>query len=429
VNTRIHEIATGGVIPLAGKLIAATPLAQASFFGFYDICPWSPAGAEVVLLSCPAGYLQMPMGEKADVCVWTPQSNTLRIVAETSGWNWQHGARQRWLSDGSILFNDVQSSRQCSRVVSPDGRVLRTFDMSVSALHPHETYGVSANYARLAKLYSSYGYGGATNTHLGNGPDDDGMWRLDLRTGEVSLMLSYTTICDRLKLAYSPGMFITHPDFSPSGAKFAFFLIQGGGAGTSMMRLLVFEPGTDSLALITEEKASHPAWIDDNRLWVWARESSAMKMISRSGVLSLPGIGIAIRLVRKFQGTARNALLSEGFFIYSTTSGNEKERIAPDLLTEDGHFSRHPVHELMLGDTYPDATGHLTLILYSLKTGRRIEVARIFHGVATEALALRCDLHPRWNRNGTQISVDYCENGVRRMAIFDATEAIAAAGH
>ena len=429
MNTRLEPQAASGVIPLAGKLIAATPVTRASFFGFYDICPWSPGGDEVVLLTCPADYLRMPEGETADVTVWNPQSNALRKVAETVGWNWQHGARQRWLSDGSILFNDVQGGRQCSRVVSPRGDVQRTYDISVSALHPDESYGVSANYARLKALYSTYGYGAATNEHIGNGADEDGMWRLNLLTGEVSLMLSYAVICDKLNLTYSPGMFVTHPDFAPSGGKFAFFLIQGGGAGTSLMRLLVYEPLTDTLALISEEKVSHPAWIDDDRLWVWARESSAVKLLARSGLLSLPGSAMVIRLARKFQGAARNALLSEGFFVYSTAGRNEKTRVAPNLLTEDGHFSRHPVHELMLGDTYPDATGHLTLILYSLKTGRRIEVARIFHGVATAVPAMRCDLHPRWNRDGTRISVDYCENGVRRMAIFDATAAIVAAGH
>jgi hypothetical protein len=195
------------------------------------------------------------------------------------------------------------------------------------------------------------------------------------------------------------------------------------------MRLLTYEPATRDLKLVSAEKASHPAWIDDNRLWSWARESSAMRMISRSGLLSLPGVGMAARLARRFQGAARNAMLSEGFFIYETANGNRKTRIGPGLLTEDGHYSRHPVHELMLGDTYPDSTGNLTLVLYSLQTGRRIEVARVFHGVATRDPALRCDLHPRWSRDGTRISFDFCENGVRRMAIFDATEAIAASGH
>lgn len=426
---RIEQQVANGVIPLAGTLIASTPAAQASFFGFYDICPWSPVGSEVVLLTCPADYLQMPAGQVADVSIWNPQLNTLRRVGGTAGWNWQHGARQRWLRDGSILFNDVRNGRQCSRVVSSQGATLRTYDISVSALHPNETYGVSANYARLSKLYATYGYGSATNAHIGDGADEDGMWRLDLRTGDVNLLLSYAEICNRLNLAYSPGMFVTHPDFAPSGSRFAFFLIQGGGAGTSLIRLLVFEPDSGALTLITGEKASHPAWIDDNRLWVWARESSAMKVIARSGLLALPGMGAAVRLARKFQGTARNALLSEGFFIYSTNNRSERIRIAPTLLTADGHFSRHPVHELMLGDTYPDATGYLTLILYSLETGRRIDIARVFHGVATELPSLRCDLHPRWNRDGTLVSVDYCDNGVRRMAIFDAKAAVAAAGH
>jgi len=415
------------MIPVAGGLVAATSADRASFFGFYDICPWSPEDDEIVLLTCPPDYLEMPAGEKAEVQIWNPERDTFRKIGETAGWNWQHGARTRWLKDGTVLFNDVEDDRQCARVVSAEGGALRTYDTAVSALHPDETYAVAANYARLAEFYPTYGYGAARNPQIGEGDDADGLWRLDMATGEVSLMLSYRRICADFGLTYSRGMFVTHPDFSPSGRKIAFFLIEAGGAGTTFMRLLVYDADADTLLLVSEEKASHPAWIDDNRLWVWARESSAMKLVTKSGLLSLPGVGLLARLARRFKGARRNALLSEGFFIYETDHGSKKTRIAPALLTEDGHFSRHPVHEVMLGDTYPDDSGYLTLLLHSLATGRRVEVARIFHGVETDDPMLRCDLHPRWNRAGNRVSVDVCSGGVRRVAIIDVTPAIAAA--
>lgn len=418
--TKIEQI-----IPITGELIALTPDSASTFFGFYDICPWSYQQNELVVLSVPKDFQKMPHGEPADVVVWNIDTNVSNSVGHTQGWNWQHGARQQWLKNGSILYNDVIQGAQFSKVVDKKGGLINTFEMTVSALHPNETYGVSTNYAKLAKYYSAYGYASAHNDHIGEKPSEDGLWRVDLQSGKVDLLLSYAEICETLSLEYSPSMFVSHPDFSPSGKYVEFFLIQEGGAGTSFMRLLVFNTDTNVLSLITDEKASHPAWIDDAQLWSWARESSAMKALSRSGLLTLPGMSLLARLVRKFHGKARNALLSEGFFIYNVISSKKKIRVAPQLLIEDGHFSRHPHKPLMLGDTYPNEKGYLTLVLFSLETNVRVEVAKIYHGVVTALLSLRCDLHPRWNRDGTQISVDLSWNGVRHVAIFDATKAIA----
>ena len=36
--------------------------------------------------------------------------------------------------------------------------------------------------------------------------------------------------------------------------------------------------------------------------------------------------------------------------------------------------------------------------------------------------ASRCDLHPRWNRTGTQICVDSVQKGCRQMYIVDVSE-------
>src|SRR5687767_11064047 len=89
-------------------LEAATPVTEANFFGFYDICPFSPDDTELVHLSCPRDFLGMPAGEAAQVRVWNPEQRQFRDVGSTTAWNWQHGARQRWLDDGSILFNDLE---------------------------------------------------------------------------------------------------------------------------------------------------------------------------------------------------------------------------------------------------------------------------------------------------------------------------------
>jgi hypothetical protein len=300
--------------------------------------------------------------------------------------------------------------------------------MSVGALNPQETLAVSGNYERLATYYDTYGYHAAKNSHIEQSENGDGLWAVDIVTGEVRLKVSYARLCDVVGCAYTPSMFVSHPDFSPDGDALCFFLITAGPADTSYMRLMLYRFSTDTLVQIAEEKASHPAWIDDRRLWGWARTSGALRMVSRGGLLALPGVRPMARLARKMLGTAANGLLSEGFFVFDLESEISRTPIAPDLLTEDGHYSKHQRYELMLGDTYPDETNYLTLLLFSLTESRRIPLARVLHDVRTEDPRLRCDLHPRWDRSGTRVCFDFLEGGVRRLGIADVSEGVAAAG-
>ncbi|MGB7409593.1 MAG: hypothetical protein WA910_00485 [Sphingopyxis granuli] len=414
---------------IASTLVAATPTSEANFFGFYDICPFSPSNDELVLLSCPQDFLRMPAGEVALVRVWNPENGTFDTVGETRGWNWQHGARQRWLSDGTILFNDLENGRQVARQVGRDGKLIRTIPMAVGALNASETIAVSGNYERLAKYYDTYGYHAARNDHIDQSPQTDGLWAVDFATGDVRLLLSYSRIAEEIGAEHKPSTFVSHPDFAPGGDIVSFFHIDSGARGTSFMRLLVYRFSTDELTLIGEEKVSHPAWIDDKRLWTWARQSSALKLVSRGGLLAVPGVRPLARLARRLMGSSANALLDEGFFVVQLDGMNSRMRVAADSITEDGHFSKHPEFELMLGDTYPDeAENRLTLLLYSLAHDRRVPIARILHDVRTDDARLRCDLHPRWDRTGGRACFDFMHEGVRRVGIVDASQGIAAAG-
>jgi hypothetical protein len=412
---------------IASTLVAAPPVSEANFFGLYDICPFSQDDSELVLLSCPADFLRMPSGEAAQVRIWNPDEQRFRTVGTTTAWNWQHGARQQWLSDGSILYNDLENGQQIARIVSSNGEELRKIPMSVGALNPQETIAVSGNYERLATYYDTYGYHAARNSHIEQSANGDGLWAVDFATGNVDLKLSYARLCDAVGCAYTPSMFVSHPDFAPDGDALCFFLITSGSADTSYMRLMLYRFSTDALMQIAEEKVSHPAWIDNSRLWSWARSSSALKAVSRGGLLALPGARPMARLVRRVLGSAANGLLSEGFFIFGLDPAISKSRVAPELLTEDGHYSKHSRYELMLGDTYPDDTNHLTLLLFSL-AGLRIPLARVLHDVKTDDPRLRCDLHPRWDRSGTRVSFDFMERGIRRLGVADVREGMAAAG-
>ena len=132
----------------------------------------------------------------------------------------------------------------------------------------------------------------------------------------------------------------------------------------------------------SEYQISHPLWIDSEQLIVWG---------PHDGVI--------------------------GYHIYDDRS-NEVTRIGDGLLTENGHMSYDPAGRLLLSDTYPDAeTGLRDLFLWDERNGKRL-LARLLTDPALVKTD-RCDLHPRWNHEGTQVCVDSVHDGWRGMYVLN----------
>ncbi|MEC8178038.1 MAG: hypothetical protein VX072_00110, partial [Pseudomonadota bacterium] len=118
-----------------------------------------------------------------------------------------------------------------------------------------------------------------------------------------------------------------------------------------------------------------------------------------------------------------NQLVAEGFYV-SDLNDDTRKRVAEHTLTEDGHYSWRGQGSVLLGDTYPDEDAWLTLLLFDLASGQRVDLARIRHEVATREEPMRCDLHPRWDRSGTRVCIDFVTDGCRRTGIFDVGPAL-----
>ena len=103
------------------------------------------------------------------------------------------------------------------------------------------------------------------------------------------------------------------------------------------------------------------------------------------------------------------------------------------ILDEDGHPTRFPTSNTILTDTYPDASHRRTLILFDFATRERTDVGRFYSlpdeehwigglGEGWEVSGMRSDLHPRWNRDESQICIDSVHGGTRQMYVVDVSE-------
>jgi Tol biopolymer transport system component len=106
------------------------------------------------------------------------------------------------------------------------------------------------------------------------------------------------------------------------------------------------------------------------------------------------------------------------YHVYQDGTG-EVSILGEDCLTENGHYSFSPVNrDWMLSDTYPNADNIQTLFLFQVSTGVRTDIGEFYHD-PEQSGHVRCDLHPRWSRDGRTVCVDSTKTGQRQMYLVD----------
>ncbi|MBK7061927.1 MAG: hypothetical protein IPH51_16015, partial [Rubrivivax sp.] len=78
----------------------------------------------------------------------------------------------------------------------------------------------------------------------------------------------------------------------------------------------------------------------------------------------------------------------------------------------------------LLTDTYPDPTSNeRSLLIYDVEQNLRYDIGRFYAdpGLRKEN---RCDLHPRWSHDGTQVCIDSVHEHERQMYVIDVTSVV-----
>ena len=406
------------------------------FFGYYDRCAYSASGKYVLALEADFMDRAPRPDDAARIgIVDLDHGNNFDPIAETFAWNWQQGAMQQWLPgapDHEIIYNTIEDGtcRSCIQNIHTGEK--RLLPLPVYALHPSGREAVTVNFGRLHSVRPGYGYSGLRDPWEDElAPDADGIYRMDLETGEHEAIASLAQIAgiDATEESRAAKHWLNHLQYSVGGERIVFlhrwqvkstarssgtagamqkfrpWLRQTVGSCMWVRRFLTRHPalkqklakvthttrmftaspdGSDLYLLNPDEMTSHFDWKDDTELVAWARRKD----------------------------------LGDHYYLF-TDHTQQVEVVGEALFFGDGHCSYSPDRRFILTDTYPQGKGHeRDLMLFNTETQERIDIGSFYSPRELQG-EIRCDLHPRWNRDGTKVCFDSAHGGERQMHEID----------
>lgn len=389
-----HSVRAGDVAtrPAAFPAVAATRGPAHHFFGYYDKCPWDRTGRYV--LAMQIGFCdRQPQANDALTLGMVDLKNDNRYIPfdTTLAWCWQQGTMLQWLgstADQEVIYNSVQDGRYVSIVRDVHSGAARTLPRPIYAVSADGKQAVTLDFDRLNRLRPGYGYAALPERHADvAAPADAGIYAMDVASGRNELIIPIEWAAGNKRDERFSGdeHWFNHLQFNPSGTRFIFLHRWGEPGKRWQTRLYTARPdGTDIRLHSDTGMVSHFDWRDDDTILAWC---TVEPKVNR--------------------------------FCLFDVNTNRTEVFAEGVLTQDGHCSYSPDRRWVLCDTYPDQNHLQHLLLYRVADGKRFDIGAFVLPAALRGKPYRCDLHPRWNRDGTEVCIDSAHEATRQMYIID----------
>jgi len=370
------------------------------FASYYAINAWSGDGRYVTVLETDVkGRLPTEKDVAALGVVDLSDGNRFIPLTDTRCWNFQEATMAHWLG-GSLkdcfIYNDLVEGSFASIVFDVTSKRKRVVPHPVSAVSLDGKWAVSINYARLRLTRPDYGYGGGGQDarQAVTWPEDDGLWLVNLETGEARLIVSVASVRDRMPQVKDPKAlaYFCHTVFSRDGNKI-FWLARSveNLEGQKVVRkwettsFVCNRDGSNVVRCFPDGwGGSHFNWLDGERLMVTAKYNDAVF----SHVLFTPG-------------------------------KEDYGRLGKGLLDFDGHGVFSDDGRWMATDTYPDKLFERKLMVLRMSDQAVLPLGAFFVPEIYREQYSRCDLHPRWRPDGRQLGFNSVHEGSRQVYVLD----------
>lgn len=365
------------------------------FFGYYDKSPWDSTGRYVICMRSKDTWSVPDPLDTADILlIDTENNNNVRKVATTHTWNVQQGCMAQWLGHDNksrIIYNDLREGKYCSVVVDVETGVERVLPMPVYTVSADGKTALSLDFSRLHNLRLGYGYAALPEKTNGIAlPEKTCIWKMDIETGEVTELFKYT---DFANLQPRPEMQekgsvhkVNHLMISPNGKRFMVLYRWFCGQRKYTRLITCNIDGTDMYVLSDDDMVSHCYWKNDEEIIAFERKKE----------------------------------FGPGYYLMKDKT-KEWTHLWPQL-SNDGHPSYCPVdNHLVVTDSYPNRArvADIKLLRDDDPDAKQMKViARVFAPFRYDN-DTRCDLHPRWRKDGKMICFDSIFEGHRGLYVIN----------
>ncbi|MCC7494708.1 MAG: hypothetical protein IT204_20280 [Fimbriimonadaceae bacterium] len=351
------------------------------FFGYYDVQPFSADGRYHLVHRVDFRDRLTAATDRAEIGLVRLSDLQYTAVSSTYAWCFQQGSMLQWHpvdQDTRILHNAFVNDSFRTLVVDITSGAQQVLSRPLATVDPLGRYGLSVNFARQYDFRPGYGYAGPRDPWIDVAqPADDGIWRVDLASGKSDLLYSLADLAALFDHPWLPGakLLINHLTCNSDGSRFVALLRNFPQPGVTWQTATIFGDATGGRLWVGNDfgHASHYGWRDPEHLLIWADWRDA----------------------------------GRGLSVVNIETG-EAELLDHDYFTADGHCSYSPDLTKVLYDSYPTAEGYRRLYLYDVESRQGVTLAelRTAPHASLACIDIRCDLHPRWNRQGTAISFD-----------------------
>ena len=372
---------------------------QFHWFAYYDKLQFCPQNRLVLGNQVdfehrspqPDDVIRVGMVDLEDNDRWTE-------LGRSRAWNWQQGCMLQWLPNtpDTVLWNDREDDRFVCHLLEVNSGRRRTLPHPVYAVSPDGKWGVSPDFRRLNDTRPGYGYAGMADPNRDRLiPEDAGIWKVDLASGQQELIITLAQVAAiPHEAGFSPNAkhWFNHLLVSPDGSRFIFLhRWKGDGDKTFHTRLFTADrDGKDLYVLDPLGRTSHFVWRDPQHVFAWAFHPSH----------------------------------GDRFYLFKDKT-REVTVVGKDKMDRNGHNTYVPGTDYtwVLNDSYPDKQRMQTPYLYHVPTDRRVDLGH-FHSPDSYVGEWRCDTHPRSSRDGRLVCIDSPHQGGRQMYLIDISEIV-----
>ncbi|MEN8228174.1 MAG: hypothetical protein ABFS38_08475 [Bacteroidota bacterium] len=358
------------------------------FASYYGINSFSKSQKFVTVLETDIKYSLPTEETPATLGLVNLETHEFIPLTQTRAWNFQQGCMAHWLGtspDSLIIYNDFRENRFVSVILNVHTKEeVKIIPYPVSAVSPNGKKAISINFARLRITRSDYGYGGEGQDKKADiqFPNDDGLFLVDLTTGDAKLIVSIADVKKYVPEITEEGIeYFNHTLFSRDGSK-VFWLARAipqrhttsftvNKDGTNLQRC--FPDGWDG---------SHFDWLNDNELMVTASYNA-----------------------------------EQYSHILFTVGENNYKRLGKGLLDYDGHGTFSPDEKWMITDTYPSKNREQKIYLMDMRTETVFPIGRFIQPKEYTG-GWRCDIHCRWSPKGNMVGFNSTHSGSRQVYIL-----------